>query len=154
MAIAVVAPVPSKHLESAMAAAVLGRAVAFGSNKLEVFQDDMGNLKITLGTRVLIYGSTEAKTTSRWHIPARATVEGIFVGWEKFDSGFYEGKAARPETTTTNAPTKDTPFFGFWVVSDLTAINGGFPLSNLRLNASGRKIALPPRYPVIVDLPA
>jgi hypothetical protein len=147
--IALLAPVPLKHLESGEK---MKGPVAFGSLAYELFLR-LDKLRGNDDVDVYIYASHSGGHDSEvsWH--AR------YVGFVRSESGFHPNPKHRPESTLTDTP--DSALF--WEVEDLKRLESPIWIGKLTGvdKKIGKKIVkkkpyghkFPPHGPVLIEHP-
>lgn len=150
---AILAPVPSVHLESGLSVVVEQGFVAFGSMKWQLFRE-ADKLRMDRPVPVLIYPSHESKLAK---LTFNVTWLGWYIGHVTSRGGAHpDGMKYRPESTTNNPSDNSGHWAIFWHVKGLRELprEQQLPISSLESYKSGywRKYYAP-RGPEIVARP-
>ncbi len=148
--LALLAPVPARHLQSSLEVCQREGKVAFGSNAFEVFS----KLDIEHAGQpvpVYFYASHEedVKLVISW--------QGIYTGYRNREGIPYSERNRFRPPTTYQPPQPDTDDWGiYWEVTDLAEIpegSGHLPLSKIFAYKSRKGINYIPRGPVLINNP-
>lgn len=143
----ILAPVPCVHLASALKKN--SRRIAFGTDLIGFFLKN-GDGKVWKRRRVLIYASRKSSGAAHLFVKGCATFEATFETWLSAD---ITGKHPVPDERAASTVT-DTPFTGFWVVSDFNRLpeEQWVAFSSLKTIDSNQPLKiLFPRGPMLVQ---
>jgi hypothetical protein len=145
---AILAPVPCIHIFHALETCATYGKVAFGSDIVSFFNDDVGNPIFSVGTAILIAASRPERGHGELYKNGYANFRAEFDQWVPADSqGKHSDPRLRPPSTVG-----DGPFFGFWEVKGLHALSHPIPLKSLFADGTDHPIKkLPPRGPLKVN---
>lgn len=153
MGLSLLAPVPARHIKSALDTFKIEGMVAFGSNAFSVFQTPEGLAgQKWKGATVLIYVSHPEPDYPGFG--PNILYAGKFVRWRPADR---RGKHPEPEYRPASTVT-DTQWAGFWEIENLEKLPEKIALADLRSSVTKKpfKRGFTPEGPVpveAVDLP-
>ena len=145
---AILAPVPSVHLESAFG--LKSDIIAFGTNDCKFFDD--AELTEGVGKIVVYIFASTTGGPSPLHKPGHVVAIGTYLGYERADKyGQHRNASERP----LSARNEDTPWVGYWRVSDLKKLSLPTPFSSIGLYPKDgigkiRKYKGPPHGPTLI----
>lgn len=151
---ALLAPVPTEHLESAMEIVERGDHVAFGTRKWELFRKLDGMREPGDRVRALIYPSEEEGDVK---LTFRVCWLGWYEGHVDSKGGAYPGdrEKHRPHSTFQHEGDNVGHWAAFWHVSELQQLTPKeqFPIGKIPRISGGLRANAAPRGPEIVGLP-
>jgi hypothetical protein len=150
MGVALLAPVPSMHLKSAVETCIQQGKVAFGSMKTDVFERLEHHFGFSVP--VYIYASTHNGPPYEYATSGKASLEGILCNVEPANAqGQHPKSNYRPPSTFEGAR---EIWWCFWEVSDLGVLPEEDRVPLTKFTAFGRTKPLPfgfvPQGPMIV----
>ena len=150
--LALLAPVPEKHLISGLKTCAQQGKVAFGTRSFEPFAR-LRDAK-AIGCDVYLYASHSAEPG-----PPKASWKGRYLGYVDAKNGAHpEGMKFRPETTLEGETDNKGHWFLFWEISDLRKLDEGEArlISHLRgeTSKSNYKAAFIPEGPLVIQAPS
>lgn len=153
MGIALLAPVPSVHLKSAVETCIGQGKVAFGSMKTDVF--DTLRRDFGLGVPAYIYASTHHGPPHHFAANGKVSLHGILCNVEPANArGRHPNPVYRPPSTFEPETRGLEVWWCFWEVSDLRPLPPKDRIPLTKFTALGQKRPLPsgfvPRGPMIV----
>ena len=150
MGVALLAPVPSMHLKSAMETCVRRGKVAFGSMKTDVFEKL--DLEFGFGVPVYICASTHWGKPHDYAVSGKTSLQGVLCNVELADpQGQHPNAIYRPPSTFEGTL---EIWWCFWEVSDLVVLPREDCIPLTKFTALGKTKPLPfgfvPPGPMIV----
>jgi hypothetical protein len=153
MGVALLAPVPSVHLKSAVETCIRQGRVAFGSTRTDVFEDL--EREFGLNVPVYIYASTHHGRPYDYAANGKISLQGVLCAVKAAnDRGEHPDPTYRPPSTF-EAQTRGLEVWScFLEVSDLEGLPEKHRIPLTKFTALGRSKPLPfgfvPRGPMIV----
>src|ERR687891_595928 len=153
MGVALLAPVPSIHLKSAVETCIEQGKVAFGSMKADVFETverDFG-----FGIPVYIYASTHHGRPYHYAVNGKVSLQGILCNVQPDNAqGKHPNPIYRPPSTFEPEKRGLEAWWCFWEVSDLSELPQKDCIPLTKFTALGQTKHLPfgfvPQGPMIV----